>query len=431
MESGNSLRAPTGGAAAGMRLASIGGLPWLAAILGGAALHVLIWQFSEPPHIFSDFYKSYWVAAEKLWTGGLAATYPFTIRGNWSNLPVIGWLYAPLAPLGQAEAAWTYWGLGLVLSLLGWAALVRLARLAAPAAALLLFLFMANGPLVNTLREGNSTHLLLLPMAGSLLLWRAKREFAAGVALGICATLKLPLLLLGVYFVLCRRWWIVAGGATAISAAVLASVAIFGIDAHIQWYADAIQPHTGATLPSFNVQSIDAFVMRLSTGARLLRDWAPIAPAPWQTIAQVALMAAIYCGAFWVLLRARQRDPAAGSNDMTGRNLVEFSVVLIIALVTSRITWTHYYALLLLPIALYLGDQLSIADDRATHTLMRRSIVLVSLPVVIPDLGSGPVAEIAARTLISAWLGGGLLMFWALLRGAACCPRPGDPHGRN
>ena len=58
---------------------------------------------------------------------------------------------------------------GIPAALTAWALLVRLARLDATKAALLLFLFMINGPMVNSLREGNTTHFLLLLLV--LALW--------------------------------------------------------------------------------------------------------------------------------------------------------------------------------------------------------------------------------------------------------------------
>ncbi len=40
---------------------------WLACVLGGSAIHLYLWQVSEPPDLFSDFYKAYYPAAEYLW----------------------------------------------------------------------------------------------------------------------------------------------------------------------------------------------------------------------------------------------------------------------------------------------------------------------------------------------------------------------------
>ena len=63
---------------------------------------------------------------------------------------------------------------------------------------------------------------------------------AVAFLFGLAATIKLPLLLIGAYFVVRRRWMIVAGGGTAIAIAALLSLAAFGIDDHIRWYNDTI-----------------------------------------------------------------------------------------------------------------------------------------------------------------------------------------------
>src|SRR5262249_54036923 len=88
-------------------------LMWLVAGVGGLAIHLLIWQFSEPPNIFNDFYKANWAAAEYIWEDGLAAQWPLTEKGGFSNLPILAWLVVPLVPLGDDLAAWTFLALGL------------------------------------------------------------------------------------------------------------------------------------------------------------------------------------------------------------------------------------------------------------------------------------------------------------------------------
>ena len=95
------------------------GWVWLMAFLGGGAIHLALWPLSEPPTLFSDFMKAYWVAAEHLWRGGLNAGYPFTIRGNWSNFPVVAWFFVPLVPLGREAAGWAYLLIGSAATIAG------------------------------------------------------------------------------------------------------------------------------------------------------------------------------------------------------------------------------------------------------------------------------------------------------------------------
>jgi hypothetical protein len=49
---------------------------------------------------------------------------------------------------------------------------------------------------------------------------------------------------------------------------------------------------------------------------------------------------------------------------------------------------------------------------------MWSALALISLPVLMPDLSPGLAAELMARTVVSMWLFGGLLMLIALARGA-------------
>src|SRR5262245_28293465 len=339
----------TGITAARGRLTGKRAVMWLAVVLCGAAIHTLLWQVSEPPNLFCDFYKANWSAAETLWEYGLSATWPLTEKGGFSNLPVVGWLYVPLVPLGDVGAAWTWWALGVAALVAAWALLVRLARLETPLAALLLLVFMISGPVVNSLREGQSSHFILLFLVAALVLWRGKREYAAGLALGMCALIKLPLLLLGLYFglccgrrivagggaSLCGRWRIVAGGAMTIGVAAVLSLMLFGIDGNIGWFEEWVVPYLGGYIPAFNVQSIDGFLVRLVKGEEFLRHWdPPIEPTLIHKIVRYGAFAVLFGGLFWLIWRARGRGPMAGAGDAPSpRDLLEFDVVLHLGLI--------------------------------------------------------------------------------------------------
>jgi len=410
----------SGMAAVGAQLTENRTLMWIVAVFGGIAIHLVLWQFSEPPNLFNDFYKANLAAAETLWTYGLEATWPLTVRGGFSNLPIIGWLYVPLVPLGDLGSAWTFWGLGVAALFGAWALLVRLARLDAPYSALLLFLFMINGPLVNSLREGQTSHFILLLMVAGLVLWRAKRRYAAGLVFGACATIKLPLYLFGLYFLLRQHWRIVAGGATTIGVTVLLSVLLFGISGNIAWYQDWVVPYLSGYIPAFNVQSVDGFLMRLRLGEEFVRHWdPPIQPTLFHRIARYSAFAVLFGGSFWLMWRASRRAaPPREEGAPSPRDLLEFVLVVNLALITSPISWTHYYVWLLVPWALYLGGELPLPDDAITRWLMRIGFVLVSVPIVMwSPLERSWYAAILSRTVVSVCLFGGLLMFTALARG--------------
>jgi hypothetical protein len=140
-------------------------------------------------------------------------------------------------------------------------------------------------------------------------------------------------------------------------------------------------------------------------------------------------VAGLFIGAYWLIRRAGRRAAeartarGAGARDLTPRDYVEFAIVLVLALVTTPVSWTHYYLLLLLVWGLYLGGQLKLPDDAITRRLVWASWILASLPVVTPPAEPEWLAEILSRTVVSAWLFGGFLMLAALARGAFASAR--------
>jgi hypothetical protein len=391
----------------------------LTLLVSGLAAHLALWQISEPAILFSDFFKAYYSAGEAVLADEVASLYREGAEVTFVNMPIMAFLFAPLARLDDVDAAWIFLALGLSAALASWALLVRIGRYRASSAALLAFIFLINGPMVNSLREGNTTHFLLLLLTLALLLWRAGWDYSAGLVLGFCALFKLPLLLFGGYFLLRRRWRILAGGATMAALIIGLSLWLFGLATHIAWYRVCVEPYMLGVIPAFNVQSIDAFLLRLSTGAALLQDWAPMPLPLLYRVLRTILLLTIYGTAVSLIWRAGRREPPPRvTGALSTRDLTEFSLVLTIALVSSPLAWTHYYLLLLLPWSLYQGSLLSLPDDALSRSLMWSALALISLPVLMPDLPPGLAAELVARTVVSMWLLGGLLMLIALARGA-------------
>lgn len=388
-------------------------------VLSGAAIHSALWQISEPAILFSDFFKAYYPAGEAVLADEVASLYREGAEVTFVNMPIMAFLFAPLGRLDDFDAGWIFLALGLTAALASWALLARIGRYRGSSAALLAFIFLINGPMVNSLREGNTTHFLLLLLALALLLWRAGWDYSAGLVLGFCALFKLPLLLFGGYFLLRRRWRILAGGATMAALIIGLSLWLFGLATHIAWYRVCVEPYMLGVIPAFNVQSIDAFLLRLSTGAALLQDWTPMPLPPVYRVVRTILLLAIYGAAVALIWRAGRREPLPRvSGGLSTRDLTEFSLILTVALVSSPLAWTHYYLLLLLPWSLYQGGLLSLPDDTLSRSLMWSALALTSLPVLMPNLSPGLAAELVARTIVSMWLFGGLLMLIALARGA-------------
>lgn len=409
---------------------------WIGLMAVAAFVHAVYWSISEPDVLFSDFFKAYYHAAERLLFVGPVPTWPMTADSpevGFVNLPAMAWLFVPLVPLGEPGAGWAFLGLGVAATIGAYALILRFVAAGGPEGAdrrialPLLVLFVANGPLVNSLREGNTTHMVLLMLIAALLLWRAGRDYAAGLLIGFCALVKLPLILFGAYFLLRGRWRVVAGGTTMIVGAAILSLLLFGVEVNVGWYKACVEPFMRGVIAAFNVQSIDGFLMRLATGADELENWFPLEPSTAHRVARTLIIAALFVGVFWVIWRAHRRAaPVAGRGGPGPRDVLEYVIVLNLALVTTPVSWSHYYLFMLLPWGLYFGGCLPLPEDATTRWLVRASWLLSSLPVVVPPSAPEWLAEVLSRTAVSAWLYGGLLMLAALARGALHGVRPNN-----
>ena len=237
----------------------------------------------------------------------------------------------PLVPLGEEESGWAFLAIGAAAALTAWWLLARMGRPEAKnAAPLLLFLGLVNGPMINSLREGNTTHIILL------LLVLAFAALAVGLGLswpasllGICAVIKLPLLLFGAYYLLRGKWRVVLGGATSITTAVLLSLADYGLQGNIDWYRDSVEPFLGGVIPAFNVQSIDGFLIRLWTGEARLHDWDPMVPDTLHKVIRHILFLLVYGSAIWLGWRATRAEPMPAINGrLSARDTLEFVLVI-------------------------------------------------------------------------------------------------------
>ena len=318
---------------------------------GGGALVLLtmtlLARYSEPNRFGDDFLKAYYPA------GGAILRDPARIYGNdgnltFANIPIVAFLFAPLSSLTDSIAALVFGMLGIVATLLGCYGLVKLSRVSSWRAAALFALAAVNGPLWHSFLEGNLTHFVLPLLVGVLYFATNRREGLAGVCLAIAGLIKLPLFLLAVYFLARKRWSVIAGFSATLLAIVGLSVTMFGVDLHLRWWRECIAPFASRPLTAYNVQSLHAFLARCLTNGSI-GSWLPV-NVDWQFKAiekavSFGLAATIVC-VFW---RAHHSEPAA--------TYTEFSIVLCAALITSPLSWTHYYLLLVIPAGLYLGER--------------------------------------------------------------------------
>jgi hypothetical protein len=380
----------------------------------GAAIHAILWWISEPDMLFSDFHKAYFPAAGLLWEVGPTQAWPLPEPGvgGFVNVPVMAWLFVPLLPLGSELASWAFLVLGVVAVAGAWHVCCVLWQLSGTCRAWLAFAFLVNGPLVNSLKEGNTTHFVLLLLVAGLAIAKRGKRLAAGSLLGLAMLIKLPLLLLLPYLVFARHWRIAAAAVAVIAAVAALSLAVHGYGVNRSWYIDSILPYLGRTVAAFNVQSIDAFLFRLQAGPLHLLDWTAHDVPIHLKLVRIALVGSILlAGAALLWIRKNRTIPgdSAGSIDPW-----EYSLVVTGAVTLSPLSWTHYYLLLLLTWSVYFGSRDAFCYGSVPRRLLTLGFVLSSLPVVVLEI-DGSWLELYSRTLQSAWLFGGILMLIAIV----------------
>lgn len=382
---------------------------FLAALV--SAMGFLMWRWSDPPILFLDFTQAYYPAGRAILEdvsrlyGRISACEDTAVCG-FVNIPIVAFLFSPLSVLSLNFAHLLF----ALLSLIGVMATIYMlwfiSDASFPRKYVIVFLFVVNGPLFYSLKEGNLTHfVLLLLVAGVLCLARGGDSWA-GFFFAMAAIIKLPLFLFAGYFVASRRWSVVRGYCATLIGVCSVSLLYAGWTSHIEWYREAVLPFANKGLSAFNVQSIDGFLLRLGEDARLY-DWKPSEVGVEFRLLRHSV-AAVLLGMSWLLF---MKSPSR--NDMQTVS-VELSMVLCVALIISPVSWTHYYLLLLLPVSLYVGGKLAIPSRGGWLVTFIVCVLLISPPVTFVSLNGWFSAQIVNKFLISHYLGGAMLL-WLLL----------------
>ena len=371
-------------------------------------LAVFMWSVSDPPELFSDFTQAYYPAGHAI-VQDVSRLYdrpPGCDEGavcGFVNIPLIALIFAPLSmlKLGQAQAAFAIFSLLCIgASLYG---LIVLTAATGWRRWALATLFVMNGPLLYSFREGNLTHVALFLIVLACICFERDQDIWVGVLVACAAAIKLPLGLLIIYFLLKGRLRIVAGVGLAVFAILGASVLWAGWESHITWYRESVLPFSSKSLAAFNVQSIDGFLLRLPPDASLY-SWTPVHVESGLRLVRTLLIGSLLLVSGLIL-------KGGASGDVRSNFYLDLSIVLCLALIISPISWTHYYLFLLVPFSVYWGGKFPIQPSMKVSVGMAACILLCSLPVVFLNLSW---AGAIGRIIISHYLLGAVLL-WGLL----------------
>ncbi len=376
------------------------------------AIAVALLALTSGP-VFIDFLKAYFYA------GQVALSAPSTLyecaRAQcFVNIPIVALLFVPIAPLDPPIAALAFSLVGAILL----AAAVRVMARTAPVD-LVVWLALLSGPLYYSVRIGNTTHMLLLPLAVAFDRLARGRQTLAGVLLAALALLKPPLALFLPYFVARRnfRAAMVMGASAAIAVAV--SIAVFGVELHRFWFREFVLEQGSGPIGAYNVQSVNGFLAHLLTRGHL-RDWYPIDVGLRFKLLSAGLTALLMAAA---ALACRRAGPPR--TDLARHT--ELWLVLCLTVLIAPISWTHYYVLLLVPIAPLVARYTSL--DWPLRTALAAAILLMAPPVVVAGVTGRISSALYERILVSHCFFGGVLLLGVLIGVRLSQSNAGGPAG--
>ena len=368
---------------------------------------IFMWYVSAPHTWIPDFMWAYYMAGDALLHHSVdlyrtVGSHPHT---QFVNMPIVAYGMVPFAFFGPWIGGLLFTGVNVLAALASLHLLVTRMRVSGWRADAIAGLFLINGPLYYSFWLGNVTPLALLALVAAWSCLEDGHEGWAGVWLACAGVLKLPLLLFGGLLVVKRRWSAFLWFLVAFVACLAASVALFGTVLHATWVRECLQPNLGHPLAAFNGQSVDGLLapMLLKQG-RLIDNWHSIVAVSFAfRLARTLVVGVLLGGTAWVGWRFKvPADPEV--------NRLDFSITLCLALLLSPISWTHYYLLLLLPLALIAGNQLAIPPGRGWVAVLVAAIALVSLPVVDPLTSWEHPASLLMRLVVSPYVVGGAVL---------------------
>jgi alpha-1,2-mannosyltransferase len=269
--------------------------------------------------------------------------------------------------------------------------------------------------------------ILLLLLLARDLYRRPNGAVWAGAAIGVAACLKPSPVLLLIYFLVRGDWRVIAGAVGAALAHVVLSGALLGPQVWFDWVFKVLPQLLGGSTNYAN-HTFNALSYHLFAEPRLLTSLAPPPALPAARALTTVLNVAVMGAAIFVTWKyARRWNAGAGS----GRPLLAFELgyglFILVTLVTSSLSWEHYYTWAYLPIAALLAPAAGVYRNwrdwpwLAAGLLAYGLIIMTPRFYLLPDLDQYSIHWVL-RLLIPVKVYGSLLLSVLITRVLVAAP---------
>lgn len=377
--------------------------PWMrwAWWIGCVLIVLAVGWYAARHQYWYDFFKGYYHSGRKI-INKPDLLYDEACYG-YVNFPLLAYLFVPLSRLPKELAGALFFLAGYVsiLPLAYW--LVKSFDLKGRARWVILVFLAVSGPLDYSVWLGNTTHMIMLILLIVLWLFKQGWHWLAGILLGAAGLIKIPLILPAGYFFVRRQWRVVGGGLLVVALVLGLSLSLIPFSLNNIWLNTCILSSAGHPVAAYNNQSVIGFLAREFIPGNI--GWDLLTPTVEYKLASNIGLLFLYAPVFVMLFLGRKS--ARTKNTF----LLEFFIVLVCSILTSPISWTHYFVLLLTPAAFYMADDSPGSNKTWVNVLLGVGLILISIPVKF-TLALFQLTD--QKLLLSLHFVGGILLYMVL-----------------
>lgn len=320
--------------------------------------------YTNIPHF--DFHKAYYpVAVDIVRTGSFSYVYE-----GFKNMPAVGLLLLPFGLFDRETSRILFIIFDLVVCFLCFGLMQRSMARNMLERWLVLLLFVCSHGLLVCIQFGQLTPLAVLLTLAAIALFERDRKMLAGCVLSAAFVLKMPVLLVLIYFLIKRQWRLGLGFLEGYLAFWGISLLFFGLQLHRDYLSSAFVANMGQTILAYNNQNIFAFLMRFIEGPIIL-GWDMVAVPMLFSITLILIVVGIMLWLGWQI---------GGRNrfDRDAINL-ELALFMCLMLIVFPVSWDHYYFFTIFPLLIYARTLLETGLGSIRVGLFLVSFALINL----------------------------------------------------
>jgi hypothetical protein len=247
--------------------------------------------------------------------------------------------------------------------------------------------------------------------------WLQDRKATTGVLIGLLCLIKPQLALIGIWALIRKEWRLAAGMLACGMVGLAISVAIFGIDEHIE-YMKALSFIAARGEAYYPNQSLNGLLQRLIGHAPVFET---NAFPPYDPVVHIGSL----IGSVLIIALALFAPRARGQ----AQHLLEFQFAALAFSIASPVAWEHHYGIVApMLVVLFAMAALQQLTGRQL-ALLATAYVLTSNYIGITDLLTGQAAPLSL--LQSYMFFGGLILLyltWSIIRSERTVATAGAPQ---